>query len=239
MRKRSYSQSQDVLMSTQGSRASKRGKTKFAKKVSIPRNPTTVSVGRQSFPKQLRNTLVYAEQIGITTDVSGWGKYIMCCNGLYDPNNTGTGHQPLYFDQLMLIYNHYTVISSSIEIQCAASTGSPTTPWTTAMYIDDDTTTVTTIDSALERPGCVFGTTSVTNGDNPKFTLGWSALKNFGPNPQMDNQLQGDNASNPTEQMHYVIIAFGGTPLASVTVNYNVRIKYNVLWDEIKTIAQS
>ena len=33
------------------------------------------------------------------------------------PNHTGVGHQPLYFDQLMTIYNHYIVIGAKITVK--------------------------------------------------------------------------------------------------------------------------
>lgn len=35
------------------------------------------------------------------------GSYVFQINGPYDPNVTGIGHQPLGFDQLMLMYEHY------------------------------------------------------------------------------------------------------------------------------------
>ena len=37
-----------------------------------------------------------------------------------DPNHTGVGHQPLYFDQLMTIYNHYIVIGAKITVKFTA-----------------------------------------------------------------------------------------------------------------------
>ena len=35
-------------------------------------------------------------------------------NSLFDPDFTGTGHQPYYFDQFATIYQRYTVIGSKL-----------------------------------------------------------------------------------------------------------------------------
>lgn len=43
---------------------------------------------------------------------------------MYDPDLTGFGHQPYFFDQLTDIYSHYVVIGSKIKISGAVDTGS-------------------------------------------------------------------------------------------------------------------
>lgn len=42
--------------------------------------------------------------------------YVFRANGLYDPDYTGAGHQPMYRDELALQYDKYTVVSSWIKI---------------------------------------------------------------------------------------------------------------------------
>ena len=37
-------------------------------------------------------------------------------NGLYDPNLTGTGHQPRGFDEHAALYDHYTCIGSKMKV---------------------------------------------------------------------------------------------------------------------------
>lgn len=233
-----YSQSQG----RGGSKGAKRGK--FTPKARIQRYPTMAKMGAQAFPKQLSSTLTYAEQVGIQFLGTGIGFYVFSCNGLYDPNITGTGHQPLYFDQMMSIYNHYHVISSSITIQCAASTSSaPTTTdpriHTQMLYIDDDTTAASTLSSVLERPGVKWNTVNTDGGLTPKLSSGWNAVKTFGAGARENTELTGTVAANPVEQSFWNIIVDGGTPRLTDYVNYNVVIKYNVIFDELKTIAQS
>jgi len=51
-------------------------------------------------------------------------------NSLYDPDLTGTGHQPNGFDTLMQAYDHFTVLASKIRVRTiqAASGGGTIEP---------------------------------------------------------------------------------------------------------------
>lgn len=60
--------------------------------------------------------LIYAEQIPINPSVVSYFPYVFRGNSLFDPNLTGTGHQPLYFDQYSAIYSKYRVLGSSVKL---------------------------------------------------------------------------------------------------------------------------
>lgn len=42
--------------------------------------------------------------------------YTFMCNGMYDPDVTGTGHQPMFRDEMVAKYEAYTVLSSKIGV---------------------------------------------------------------------------------------------------------------------------
>lgn len=42
--------------------------------------------------------------------------FIVSANGMYDPNITGVGHQPLCYDEAFAKYTYYTVLSSEIKV---------------------------------------------------------------------------------------------------------------------------
>ena len=74
--------------------------------------------------RELFTTLRYVESIVLGNEVvSGLSKapYIFTLNGLYDPNITGTGHQPRGYDQITPFYKAYTVLGVSIRIRSSAS----------------------------------------------------------------------------------------------------------------------
>lgn len=57
-----------------------------------------VTKGPSPFPPKLWTTLTYTDHATITAIAGVIGTYTFAANGLYDPNITGTGHQPRYFD---------------------------------------------------------------------------------------------------------------------------------------------
>ena len=46
----------------------------------------------------------------------------MRLNSLFDPNLSGLGHQPRGFDQLMAVYEKYTVVAAKITVCYVSNT---------------------------------------------------------------------------------------------------------------------
>lgn len=198
--------------------------------------PVVVNSGKQSFPKQLRNTVTYAETVNIGLTTGAYGQYIFSCNGLYDPNITGTGHQPLYFDQLSGIYNHYTVLNSRISVTPVYTAGNNL--YTVVVFKDDDTTTnVSNTATAIERPGATFASFGTQDNTRTLYQR-WNAHDTFGGDPLADNVLIGTSASNPAEQTYYVI-GVEDHGLNTDSIYFTVRIEYDTVWDELKSMGSS
>lgn len=105
-----------------GARASGlRARSKPAKKRAVgyitPRFRTLANRNIAKVAQSMRAEVTYCEY-GCQLD-GGAGtaaSYVFAANGLYDPNVTGAGHQPMGFDQLMGLYNQYTVIGGIIRV---------------------------------------------------------------------------------------------------------------------------
>lgn len=203
----------------------------------IMRAPARVNFGNQAFPPQLFNTVRYVESVSITLGAGGDGYYNFSCNGLFDPNNTGTGHQPLYFDQLMSIYDHYTVLSSTITIQPQFI--NIANPFIVATYVDDDTAGAVGVSSVLERPDVRWTQVFLSGGQAPKLTNTWNAKRIFGPGTQADPSMQGTAGANPTEASYFLVYVGGNINVAVSVITLLVSIDYKVVWDEFVTVAQS
>jgi len=61
------------------------------------------------YPERFKTSLIYTEDFALDPAQGTASWQLMNAASLFDPNYSGTGHQPLYFDNLSEIYNKYIV----------------------------------------------------------------------------------------------------------------------------------
>lgn len=68
-------------------------------------------------PKRKRVTMRYVDYVQLdgTGAVGGNVSHIYRANSIYDPDQTGTGHQPMGHDLYAGLYEHYSVVRSAIK----------------------------------------------------------------------------------------------------------------------------
>lgn len=207
------------------------------RRFSVKRNKRNAILGL-GFPKKITVTHKYHEQVNLTTGISGGtAANLFSCNSLFDPNTSGVGHQPLYFDQMSALYNHYTVIGSKIVVRVNKTT-TDVIPTTVGIKINDDTSTTTNVNTLVEQ--------SLTNhrlvsSGNPVVVLTnkWSAKKMFGGSILGNDNLQGSAGASPTEQSYFEIWANSEASATQTNVMCDVTITYIAVWDELKDISGS
>lgn len=202
------------------------------------RNRTTVPVGL-GFPKKMVMTHRYGEIVATNTGASGLlGVYSFVANGLYDPNFSGTGHQPMYFDQMGALYDHYCVIGSKITVKVSKTDSSSNIPTVVGIFVNDDSTVTPTIFGLLENS---VGGHRIIQGGKPTTTLtaNWSAKKYFGKSALANNELQGTTSANPTELSYYTIYFDSSQSATQTSILLDVQIEYITVWKELKDIATS
>jgi len=86
----------------------------------------------------------------------------------YDPNTSGTGHQPYGRDQLVTFYNRYRVSRSRFQFQFMNTSSSPCT---IVIVPSIYSTNIANADLCKEMPGAIFGMVSGSTGGNPSLTL--------------------------------------------------------------------
>lgn len=67
-------------------------------------------------PDSFVTTLEYSDIVQVSSSISR-ANYAFVGNSLYDPDSSGTGHQPLYFDQNMQVYTKYKVLSAKVTVR--------------------------------------------------------------------------------------------------------------------------
>lgn len=203
-----------------------------------PRNKTTVNVGL-GFPKKLLMTHKYSQVIVPTCTSGALQTYSFSCNSLYDPDVSGVGHQPMYFDQLTALYDHYTVIGSQVTIKVSHLVPTNYSARVGCMINDDSTVTPTSMNSLCENSLAKHRLLASGQTNPVIFNLKWSAKKTFGGSILANDNLQGSNSASPSEQSMYSIFV---QPTDEITTNsyvVEVLFKYITVWDELKDIAGS
>lgn len=200
-----------------------------------------MSLGRFGFPKKIMCTHEYSDIVIMTNTAGSLATFQFSANGMFDPNITSTGHQPMFFDQLSALYLHYNVIGSKITFTFTSPTGGTTTTTNTycGAYIDDDTASLSNINALLEQDP--YPPKIIVPGVTQKQvkTLKWSAKKTFGGSVLSDSELQGTASANPTEQSYYTMWTYPVDGSSTVSTYATVKITYIAIWSELRPITTS
>lgn len=138
------------------------GRALFARKGSWQNQGAYIQQGVNPIPLQAFLTLPYASEqtITIAGSVVTATKHSWRLNSCHDPDQSGGGHQPLWYDQFTPIYNNYLVLSCKWKITYMIDAGAyPGCPvWAVCNTVTDtNASTNGTIAGAtssicLERP---------------------------------------------------------------------------------------
>lgn len=193
------------------------------------------------FPRKLKINHRYCDRI-VATSTSGVPNiYVMSWNSLFDPNVTGTGHQPYYFDQVAAIYNHYYVIGARAKVTVIPSNGSQTSFYTCCFTDDDSTTTNgTQLQSVIEmNNSTVVRGLSALGGNTTVHRQTWSAKKRFGRNILGNFSLAGNSGSSPAEQEYFKIALQAADGATTVSAVYIIEMTYTTVWTETLEVPSS
>jgi len=204
----------------------------------------SVTLGVRSmpiFPDHKVVKLFYNDTATITSSTVGIaGVYVFSANGLYDPNITGTGHQPIGFDQMMAFYNHYTVRVSRLIVTFRSLTANYG-GWA-AVAQKGTSTTVTTASQVIEDGYVVFAPLGIPSSSAcvRKFESRHDVGKFQGMRAFVDNpDLSGDLSSNPTEQTYFHLSYWNDADNTNIAAAINVLIEYEAVFREPRPLTQS
>lgn len=219
--------------------------TKKAKKYTKKRRSTKVNTVNRTmvraglgFPLKMAMTHKYFETIDMASTSGSTVTYSFHANSLFDPNYSGSGHQPLYYDNMAAIYNHYCVIGSKITVKLAgASTSNTSTSF--ALYLNDDVTATPTLSSLMEQSKSKYCVIPAGSNNIYSCTLKWSAKKTFGGSILGNPSLSAATNANPLETSVFTIAGFPQNLTSTQTYNMQVMIEYIAVWTELKDVAGS
>ncbi len=196
----------------------------------------TVTAYLDPFPMRLKAKLKYAGICTFNAAAGAVASYSFAANGMYDPDITGTGHQPMYYDQLMAVYARASVTGATIKV---TPIGTQTAPEGTILgvFLDNDTTTGTTLIECVERPGSKYISVGSWENQNKGLVFRYDAVKYHGKGVVSEHEHESSATGNPANVDYFKL--FNGAPSTTVNpgdVNCLVEIWYDAIFhDRIET----
>jgi len=158
------------------------------------------------FPAKVTLPTRYFGTFSLTTTLGAVNTYVIRASDLYDPDYTGSGHQPMGFDQIMTSYNHFAVLRAKLNIICSNTTN--TTPVTVCIRQDANLTPLTVIEQIMEFGGLVTSRIDAFSNESCKLSLSANFPKLQGLNDNTylaDPSVRGTSAASPTENTYFHI----------------------------------
>lgn len=230
--------SAELILSTPESSTSKKKKTlndsyKNRNTHVIIRGPTIV-------PDSYSVKLIYSDTQGLTSTSGALAKYQYRGNSLYDPDFTGTGNQPVGFDELMLLYNKFRVMGSKITVR---ATVGATTQTDDLVVLPTVTSTLTGVsnDTIAEQP---FAKRRIGKFGfiTPTITQYTSTGAMYGQSKQAvrsEDDFAGDASNNPNNVWFWSISYQPVDRTSNQAIYFSCKIEYYCTFYERKVLTQS
>lgn len=176
----------------------------------------------------------YVEEFALDPGLGSVASYIFRANGLYDPNFSGTGHQPYGFDQWMTYYNQFTVLGSRIKAIFRNYSSASANGIMVGLQLKDSATVdQTNPNDIIEQGRSKWRLLQPAGGTGDQQTVvkGFSTKRFFQCRDDLDDIYRGSASADPTEQAYYHVIAGGfnasDDPVAircQVIIDYAVKL---------------
>lgn len=205
-------------------RRSNRGKTRKMPRKAAYKTTLVNRANLAPVPSRFITKMKYAEAVVLSG--TGLRSYQWNLNSLFDPNRTGTGHQPYGFAQLCgstSLYNRYRVFAARYVLSVANDTYNI---HYAALPANGNTLPISNVSEARENPRCQY------NVQNPNGTLkrltgkvNLPALTGRTKQQYMsDDRYQAQYNATPDETMTLNIYCQGMNDDTGVSMSHTVNI---------------
>ncbi len=182
--------------------------------------------GKAPMPASFATSMKYSTTLQLDPGVGGLATvHVFSANGLFDPDVSGTGHQPRGFDQLMALYDRATVVGSKIQIK--ASNNDATNPQMLGIALLDTATVLGDENGYLESKYNVYRLLGTRDGDSTGSLIkGFGTKRFFGVNTTSPEELDSTTSSNPLKQAFFHVWVAPTASVDTTTVSVVVTIDY-------------
>jgi hypothetical protein len=178
-----------------------------------------------------KTTFSYIDYISINPGTGTPDTFQFSCNGLFAPSITSAGHQPRGYDQIKGLFDHYTVVASTIKITFSAlGTQSASFPVVCGVLVSDDNTVETDQILACENRKSSW-TVLPANDESRTLYMDFDSKKYFGLSWK-DDSYKGSINANPADQAFYQVFCQPISAVDPQPINAVVEIIYHAVWTE-------
>lgn len=216
--------------------------TKTKKALATASKIATANVN--GFPDSITSVHRYSQYVNLDAGMGAVTKQVFRANSMYDPDLTGTGHQPMGRDEMSALYGHYCVDSARISVS-AMPFGSTNYPAAYGLILDDDGTVANDAHQIIEQANgkyVVFQNNYLASKAQSQMTATFDAKRFFHLDSSRDvkYEIGAQVGSNPADGAYFVLWVGpldGSSDLNGV--GFEVLIEYTVTWTERSTMVQS
>lgn len=193
------------------------------------------------FPAYTTRRLRYSDNFLLTTTAGALTTYVIRANDLYDPNFTGTGHQPMGFDQMMVVYNHFCVVRASIKVTFKNGSNNSVS---VGVRTDGSSTALTVIDRMIEIGGLVqtelgYLSSGISANQTVEASVDIARMQGVSRTAlTADPSLRGDAATSPTEVTYFHLCAWDVAGATS-TVETSIILEQTATFMEPRDLTES
>jgi len=189
-------------------------------------------------PNSIITTLRYCDFFQLTSTTGGTVSNVFRANGIFDPDYTGGGHQPLFRDAWVGLYDYYTVLGSKITVEYQSRNA--TNGFIVALQGSDTPTLTSTVSTWMEQNNGVHTLLGNANTGSKTLTMTYSPDENLGAHMKDDQSSMVGTGSDPGSQQAYYFGILAATEDAATTaiVTVAVQIEYTVKFATLTKRAQ-
>jgi len=185
------------------------------------------------FPAKMRNVLRYSETVSLDAGVAAPAHNLFRATSIFDPNFTGSGHQPYGHDTLAGIYNHYIVDKAICTVTSASTSGNVIL----GIAQTDDAVVSSDFDEIREQKGVTFAPLAAST--NPIKLVSTYNRKNVFPATFSDSLTSNYNANPPDNHFFDVFVEGNLNTANPAALVVCVTITYYITSWELRDLGVS
>lgn len=189
----------------------------------------------KGFPTNMTVELHYEDTFRLYTGTTAYATHVFRGNSLYDPDFTGSGHQPRYFDNYSAIYGRYKVLASTMSAEVLNQ--SSTAGAVLSMIPLTESIPATSLEDMAELPNAkTTRPIPILSRISHRLSTSITTQKVCGLRPGQVNDEDWSAAynANPTQIWYWTVGAFSMDKSTSVDCIVRVSVKYKAVFYDRK-----